>query len=186
MLLTVFAIVTLHHLGCAVRASRWCHRLANSGHAVMAGGMLVMTWPAVAGTMVGLQIGVLSAAAVWFGWYAVSRHRGAALVWRWQRGWHPALLAAAMIWLLAVMPDERGESATMAHDGMSMAGTAGPSLAVIVVGLLIACYCLAYPARWFLRADVSVPGSAPGIGVGEGLCDGVMCFAMCVMVVGVL
>ncbi|MBV2356700.1 DUF5134 domain-containing protein [Streptomyces sp. J2-1] len=161
-------------------------RVTHGFHAVMGMAMAAMSWPGGSGLLVGPQILVFSAGAVWFVIAALTRPDGmtrpAALL----RAVPHIVMMAGMVWMVAVMDGSAMASGAggPGHDmpGMDMSG-AGALSAMTLSGTgdrwiagLLAFFLVGVGLRWlaqaFDQARLATPVAAQGTAAVAGIRPG--------------
>jgi hypothetical protein len=139
-------------------------------------GLIVMTWRS-APVLPWAQAAVFGCAVLWFTLAAPRLTAGAPA--RSASGWHDALMAGAMIWMIFAMP--AAMPMAPAHGMTSMSRPAAPT-AVRVVSALLAAYFGLATIPWLVRA--AVPG--PRLRDRVAACHAAMSAGMAVLLLAML
>ena len=123
---------------------RAADRVSDALHALMCAALVVMTWWSEPTIAVWLQTALFGCAMLWFG-VTGTRQPGSSRLGRWP-GFHHALMAGAMIWMITAMPMHLSGPA---HN--SMRATSHPT-AVLVLSVLLAGNFSLAAVCWLARA----------------------------------
>lgn len=131
---------------------------------VMCTALVAMTWWLEPAAIIWVQVAGFGCAAIWF---LLARGDSLGQFGRpWLAGAHHAMMGAAMIWMLVVLPGVAGmRPAGMGQGAMRAMSSSGPSIPVLAVSGLVAAGCAAAALPWLARAigpglRVTDPGAA--------------------------
>jgi hypothetical protein len=116
-------------------------------HLLMCLALMVMTWRSEPLLPVWLQTAAFGCAVIWFGLAAPARTADVPA--RSLSGWHHAVMAGAMIWMIMVTP---AAMRTPSAGGMSAMSRPAIPNAVAVISALLGAYCGLAAAAWLARA----------------------------------